>query len=159
SGRLEDSLELHSEALQGRLETLGEDSPKTLDSMHDVARTLVALANLDDVAGQGDSDRRRALLESARELNARVLERRRQLLGDDALKTLASAVNLADVMRLLGDVRAAHELNLKTLETERRVLGPEHPRTLTLLNNIAVGLYQTGDLQAASETMAHVLDA
>jgi tetratricopeptide (TPR) repeat protein len=159
SGRLEDSLELHSETLQGRLETLGEDSPKTLDSMHDVARTLKALANLDEMAGQGDSDRRRALLESARELNARVLERRRQLLGDDATKTLASASNLANVMHTLGDVDAAHALSLETLETHRRVFGPEHPRTLTTLNNIAVRLYQTGDLQAASETMANVLDA
>lgn len=159
SGQLNESLELYAEALEGRLETLGEDSPWTLDSMHDVANNLVDLANLAEMSGDSDPGRRLGFLEGARELNARVLERRRQLLGDEAPKTLSSAANLADTMRALGDLSAAHELNLKILETRRRVLGPEHPDTLTTLNNIAVGLYQAGDQQGASETMAYVLDA
>ena len=159
SGQPDESLELYAEALEGRLESLGEDSPWTLDSMHDVANNLVDLANLAEISGDSDPGRRLGFLESARELNARVLERRRQLLGDEAPKTLSSAANLADTMRALGDLGAAHELNLKILETRRRVLGPEHPDTLTTLNNIAVGLYQAGDQQGASETMAYVLDA
>ena len=159
SGQLDDSLELYAQALDGRIETLGEDSPQTLDSMHDLAQALVDLAARDEMDEHSDPGRRLGFLESARELNARVLERRSQLLGDEAPKTLASAGNLADTLRALGDFSAAHELNLKTLETRRRVLGPEHPSTLTTLNNIAVGLYQVGDQQGAGETMAHVLDA
>jgi hypothetical protein len=83
-------------------------------------------------------------VEAARDLDADTLERRRRVLGEDHLSTLASANNLAADLRELGEVQAALDLDRDTLERRRRVLGEDHPDTLESARNLAADLRMLG---------------
>jgi Tetratricopeptide repeat len=63
-----------------------------------------------------------------------------RVLGDDHPDILASANNLADDLRQLGQHEAARQLDEDTLTRYRRVLGDDHPDTLASASNLAMNL-------------------
>jgi Tetratricopeptide repeat len=67
------------------------------------------------------------------------------VLGDDHPDTLASATNLANNLRELGEYQAARELDEDTLARRRRVLGDDHPSTLNSATNLAEDLRNLGE--------------
>ena len=98
-------------------------------------------------------------LDGARELQERVVEARRRILGRDHPQTLISMNNLAATLRAQGDLDGAHELQEQTLEARQRILGIEHPGTLNSLNHLASTLKAQGDLAGARELQEKVLEA
>ncbi|KAF8961379.1 hypothetical protein BDZ97DRAFT_1208591 [Flammula alnicola] len=66
-----------------------------------------------------------------------VMEKRKQLLGDDHPQTLASMANLASTYRNQGRWNDAEVLEVVAMEKRKRVLGDDHPDTLTIMANLA----------------------
>ena len=95
----------------------------------------------------------------ARELQERVLEAHRRVLGEEHPETLTSMTNLAVTLGAQGDHAGARELQERVLEAHRRVLGEEHPETLTSMTNLAVTLSDQGDHAGARELEERVLEA
>ncbi|GAA2699064.1 hypothetical protein GCM10010412_095290 [Nonomuraea recticatena] len=90
-GHLGAARELSEEVLRRRRRTLGDDHPRTLMSMNNLATTLRDLGELG----------------AARELHGEALRRRRRTLGDDHPDTLQSMHNLAVTLADLGELGAA----------------------------------------------------
>ena len=133
SGQLSASRDL-SGRLQGSWAAwLGRGHPQVLQVASTLGRTLHEMG----------------LYESARQLDADTLERRRRILGHDHPDTLISASNLAADLRQLGNLAAARELNEDTLARRRRILGEDHPMTLSSSHNLARTLASLGDNRAA----------
>ena len=103
-------------------------------------------------------DYERGAYTSARELQEKVLEISRRILGEEHPDTLTSMNNLADTLRVQGDLNGARELHEKVLEIRRRILGEEHPDTLTSMNNLADTLRDQGDLNGARGLQEKVLE-
>jgi len=90
-------------------------------------------------------------LAGAREIQERVLEMTRRILGDEHPDTLASMNNLATTLKAQGDLAGAREIQERVLEMTQRILGDEHPDTLASMNNLALTLQAQGDLVGARE--------
>jgi hypothetical protein len=69
------------------------------------------------------------------------------MLGAEHPNTLASANNLANDLRALGEYQAARELHEDTLARRRRVLGEDHPDTQATASNLAADLRALGESQ------------
>ncbi len=59
--------------------------------------------------------------------------------------------NLAEVLRLEGDLDSARGVGEQAVEASRRVFGAEHPTTLMAMNNLALALHAKGDAAAARD--------
>ena len=76
----------------------------------------------------------------AEELEVRVMEARKRVLGEEHPDTLVSIGNLASTYRGQGRWTEAEELEVQVMEVMKRVLGEEHPDTLRSMNNLAFTL-------------------
>ncbi|KAJ7099081.1 hypothetical protein C8R44DRAFT_747771 [Mycena epipterygia] len=76
-------------------------------------------------------------LKEAEELKVVVLERWRNLLGDNHPHTLLSMGNLASTYKALGRLKEAEELEIVVLKKRKNVLGDNHPETLIAMGNLA----------------------
>lgn len=90
-------------------------------------------------------------------LTSSLYERWRHRMGEDHPQTLASASNLAVILRQLGDLGGALDLCQDALTRRSRVLGEEHPDTLASANNLAVVLRSLGALQDARQLSCETL--
>ena len=73
-------------------------------------------------------------LPGARDIQERVVEGERRILGEEHPSTLRSKGNLALTLSDQGDVAGSRALYERILEVQRRILGEEHPNTLTSMN-------------------------
>ncbi|WP_345541648.1 FxSxx-COOH system tetratricopeptide repeat protein [Phytohabitans rumicis] len=87
--------------------------------------------------------------EQARAINADLLARRRQMLGDDHIDTLSAANNLANNLHALRDYEQARTLDEDTLARRRRALGEDHAHTLTSASNLANDMRALGNAEQA----------
>jgi len=101
-------------------------------------------------SNQGDHAR-------ARQLQERVLELARRVLGEEHPDTLILMKSLARTLAAQGDYAGARELQVQVLEVRRRVLGEEHPDTLTSMDNLANTLAEQGNHAGAQLLQEHVL--
>ena len=95
----------------------------------------------------------------ARELQERVVESQRRVLGEEHPDTLTSMNNLALTLQAQGGHAGARELQERVVEAQRRVLEEEHPDTLTSMSNLALTLSEQGDHAGARELQERVLEA
>jgi tetratricopeptide (TPR) repeat protein len=121
---------------------LGDDHPRTLTAMGNLAETWRAIARHDEARG----------------LQEQVLEGRRRTLGAEHPDTLTAMNNLAGTLRDLGATQQARSLFEQVLSYRKRVLGDEHPDTLTAMNNLAGSLWDLGDLAHARTLLEQVVD-
>ena len=96
-------------------------------------------------------------LKETEELEMRVLEVRKRILGEDHPDTLRSMANLAVTYSRQGREGEAEELLVRVVEIRKRVLGEEHPDTLTTMENLAVTYNKQGRQEEAEELEARVL--
>jgi len=82
----------------------------------------------------------------------KVLELRRQALGDDHPDTAQAMQNLAVLYNQEGKTAQAEALLIKVLEVRRRTLGEEAPLTLSSLSSLA-SVYRTEGRYAQAEPM------
>ena len=85
----------------------------------------------------------------AQSLEEVVLEKCRQLLGDDHPDTLSSMNNLAITYKNQELWKLAQSLEEVVLEKHRQLLGDDHPHTLQNINNLANTYRQQGLHQQA----------
>ncbi|KAJ7120123.1 P-loop containing nucleoside triphosphate hydrolase protein, partial [Mycena epipterygia] len=97
-------------------------------------------------------------LKTAEELQAAVLQKRKDLLGEDHQDTLKAMFWLAWIYILLGRLNEAEELHVLVLERLRNVLGDNHPDTLTAMGNLSVTYEKLGKLKEAEELGVAVLE-
>ncbi|KAJ7731274.1 hypothetical protein B0H16DRAFT_1696776 [Mycena metata] len=94
----------------------------------------------------------------AARLQEEVLEKQRQLLGENHPKTLQTMGNLANSYSDLGEHQKAKELRILVLEKVRQLLGENHPKTLTTMGNLAISYSDLGNHQKAKELEVIVLE-
>ncbi|KAJ7120176.1 hypothetical protein C8R44DRAFT_921195 [Mycena epipterygia] len=96
--------------------------------------------------------------QEAQELEVAVLERRRNIFGDNHPETLIAMSNLAVTYRVLHKLQEAEELEILVLQKRRNVLGDNHPETLLSMGNLAVTYQTLGRLKEAEELEVEVLE-
>ncbi|KAJ7300428.1 P-loop containing nucleoside triphosphate hydrolase protein [Mycena albidolilacea] len=87
-----------------------------------------------------------------------VLEKQKQVLGDNHPDTLCTISNLAMTYTDLGEHQKAKEPNLTVLEKLKQVLGDNHPDTLGTMSNLARTYSCLGEHQKAKELNLTVLE-
>ena len=93
-----------------------------------------------------------------RQLEQRVLEVRKRVLGEEHPDTLRSMNDLASILQEQGDYAGARQLQESVLEAWKRVFGEEHPDTLTSMNNLAYMLVVHGDYAEARQLEERALE-
>ncbi|KAJ7719820.1 P-loop containing nucleoside triphosphate hydrolase protein [Mycena metata] len=141
-GRYKQAARLQEEVLEKQTQLLGENHPKTLQTMGNLANSYLDLGEH----------------QKAKELNVLVLEKRKQLLGEDRPGTLHTMGNLATSYSDLGKHQKAKELRILVLEKRKQVLGENHPDTLSTMGSLANSYSYLGEHQKAKELRILVLE-
>ncbi|MEU6773757.1 FxSxx-COOH system tetratricopeptide repeat protein [Streptomyces sp. NPDC046759] len=137
-GRYDEARALYEEAAQNAADWLGQRYvPQILQF-----RTNLALA----LGMQGH-------YEESCDLHREVYDRRVQLLGARARRTLQSGYYTARMLRLLGRLHEARSLQAYNVHLLRRTLDEAHRQTLLAEHNLALCLRRDGELEEARETM------
>ncbi|KAJ7081516.1 P-loop containing nucleoside triphosphate hydrolase protein, partial [Mycena epipterygia] len=96
-------------------------------------------------------------LKKAENLQAAVVQKRRDLLGEDHLDTLEALFWLAWLYKDLGKLKEAEQLEVGVLQQRRNILGDNHPDTLDVMGNLADTYQRLGKLKEAVELGVSVL--
>jgi tetratricopeptide (TPR) repeat protein len=72
-----------------------------------------------------------------------------KVFGPEHPETATSLANLANLLKVQGDLATARPLYERDLAICEKVLGPEHPETATSLSNLAILMETQGDLAQA----------
>ncbi|RAQ75712.1 kinesin light chain 1 and [Aspergillus flavus] len=94
----------------------------------------------------------------AEELQLRVTELSKQVLGLEHPDTLTSMANLVLTYWNLGQWKEAEQLEIQVMELRKQVLGPEHPETLTSMHNLASIFRDQGQWKEAEELQLRVME-
>ncbi|KAF7345854.1 FabD/lysophospholipase-like protein [Mycena venus] len=94
----------------------------------------------------------------AEELRALVVEKYRNILGDEHPKTLRAMQNLAKTYWQLGKLYEAEQLGLAVFEKQKSLRGENHPETLRAMANLAATYNRLGRLQESQELELVVLE-
>ncbi|KAJ7895630.1 hypothetical protein B0H14DRAFT_3125286 [Mycena olivaceomarginata] len=161
-GEHQKAKELKSIVLGKQKQLLGDNHPDTLHTMGDLAitysdlgehqwakKTQSDLANIYTDLGE---------YQQAKELNDVVLEKRKQLLGDNHPDTLRTMGDLANRYSDLGEHQKAKELKGIVLEKQKQLLGDNHPHTLCTMGDLANTYSDLGEHQKAKELKGIVLE-
>jgi serine/threonine protein kinase/Tfp pilus assembly protein PilF len=132
-GELDDAQPQLDRALALRLELLGEDDPRTLDTRDKLAELV----------------RRSGDVETAVIQQRAILESRLRLLGEDDPDTIMSMANLGLALLLNDEADAARDQFEECLARSRKVLGDDDKRTFNAMNNLAAVLRRDGRLDDA----------
>ena len=119
-GRYAPAIPLQEAALRTRRAELGDDDPKTLDSINNMGYLLESMGRFAE----------------ARAYYTEALEGRRRILGDEHTDTLSTINNMGALLANQGKFAEAEPYYREALEVKRRVLGDEHPDTLLSVNNM-----------------------
>jgi tetratricopeptide (TPR) repeat protein len=140
-GWYEMALKMEEDALNIRLELLGENHRDTLTSMNHLANVL---------SDQGK-------FKQAEEMHRQALGLRKVVLGQEHPETLTSMSNLGLVLSRQAKYAEAESVHRQLLRLRERVLGKEDPSTLTSMNNLAAVLSDQGQNEEAEEIHRRVL--
>jgi len=94
----------------------------------------------------------------AEELEVRVVETTKRVLGEEHPDTLSSIANLAATYRNQGRWKEAEELQVRVMEARKRVSGEEHPDTLSSMANLASTYWNQGRWKEAEELQVRVME-
>ncbi|GEB60108.1 FxSxx-COOH system tetratricopeptide repeat protein [Streptomyces gardneri] len=137
------SLPLAWQSLQDNINALGEEHPRSLTALNNVAGALYRDGRLAD----------------ATSLYERSLQLHTATLGADHPHTLTARNNMAIAYQRLGRVRDAVTLLEENLRTRKRVLGEDHPQTLLARVNLADAYKVGGRLGDALRCFAENADS
>ena len=179
AGQWEETARLELQALEAARSELGDDHPRTLVIMADLANTYTALDCLEkaeDMAERalhlgrktlGEEDRvilhcmqiyanvcvEQGKWTEAEGLLVRACDVSRKSLGEERSLTLNFMFGLALLFERQKRWEEAEDLYRKVLEARGRTLGREHPITLITMHNLALCLMERGRLHEASELL------
>ncbi|KAJ7448180.1 hypothetical protein FB451DRAFT_1375448 [Mycena latifolia] len=92
------------------------------------------------------------------ELDKMVLNKRRELLGEEHPKTLTTMADLALDYTTMGQFQGAAELGKVVLNKRTELLGEDHRDTLMTMGNLASNYSEMGQFQEAAELQKVVLN-
>ena len=96
--------------------------------------------------------------ERALELETRVMQLRKQILGDEHPDTLRSMNRISCYLRDIGRSHEAATVSKSVLQTRQELLGSEHRETLESMEGLASSYSMLGQLQEAIKLMEMALD-
>ncbi|KAJ7840633.1 hypothetical protein B0H13DRAFT_2210249 [Mycena leptocephala] len=99
-----------------------------------------------------------ARYEEAKGFGLAVLEKQKQVLGDNHSDTFQAMANLASTYQKLGQFHKAEQLEVVVLEKRKQVLGDDHPDTLLAMGNLASTYQKLGKFHRAEELKVAVLE-
>lgn len=134
TGDLAAARDLCAEILDVSLHTWGVEDPLTLVITEDL---VILRSRIGDLTGTGEL--------------GRVLSDKRDIFGESHPFTLATASNLAVLLRQTGAAVLARSVNEKTLSLMRTTLGEDHALTLTCATNLASDLAALSEHRAAHD--------
>jgi serine/threonine protein kinase/Tfp pilus assembly protein PilF len=162
-----------------RLEKLGKDKTKTLDTMNALAglyfkqgqfgkaeelfnetvqgrKKILGLNNKDTLISMNDL----AVLyfsqgryKEAKSLYEEILKISQKISGEEDIDTILFRGNLATVYRFQGLYKLAEDLYVKSIEQAKRVFGPTHPNTLYSINGLGMLYLAEGRYTEAEEKL------
>ncbi|KAJ7927304.1 hypothetical protein B0H13DRAFT_2556773 [Mycena leptocephala] len=94
----------------------------------------------------------------AENLQMAVLEKQKQIRGDDHSDTLLAMNELALTYQNLGEFKKAEQLQVVVLEKRKQLLGDDHPETLIAMGNLAGTYRQLQEFTKAEELESVVLE-
>jgi len=141
-GRWKEAETLGIQVMETRKKVLGDEHPKTLTSIGNLALTYW---------NQGR-------WKEAETLEIQVMETRKKVLGDEHPETLTSIGNLASTYGNQGRWKEAETLEIQVMETRKKVLGDEHPETLTSMSNLASTYWNQGRWKEAETLGIQVME-
>jgi tetratricopeptide (TPR) repeat protein len=141
--------DLSEEAWDYGREQLGSEHYQTLRTANALAIALRQLAGAAGPSGSGSGGSAEVLLAEAVRLARQVLGQCTQLYGDGHPDTLATAVNLASILRAAGDLPAALDLARATVARYPAAYGEDHPYHYCCTGNLAVLWRLSGDAAQA----------
>ena len=141
-GQWGDAANLLTLAVRTRETLLGEDHPKTLAIMSNLAIVY----------------RKQGKWEKAERLGEKLLDMNKVKLGEDHRNTLAIMSNLAIAYGKQGKWEKAEQLGEKVLDMNKVKLGEDHPDTLTSMSNLALLYENQGQWGKAEWLGEKVLD-
>jgi tetratricopeptide (TPR) repeat protein len=142
-GRYNEASNAFSLLVKTLQQVLGEEHPKTLDNMGNLAGTY---------RDQGRWKEAEILFLQVLEVKTRVLD------DNDHLSILATRNNLATTYYVQKRWKEAEELQVQVMETCLRVFGAEDPHTLISKANLATTYSKQGRLKEAEELDVQVLE-
>ena len=183
-GRVDDSIGLFQQVVEGWSRVLGEKHPDTLNARRDLAGALNKSGRVDealvmfervlaasiDIYGQYQpatlGTRHSiavALLSAGRYQEAvakleEVVEDRTRALGEDHPKTLNSRDEYAVALARMGRVDEALDRIQQVVEDRTRVLGADNPKTLMAQHNLAWILSEAGRVDEALDRFQQVVE-
>jgi hypothetical protein len=92
------------------------------------------------------------------EISVKVLELRREVLGEKHPDTIRSMADLATTYHQQGRSGEAEEIDVKVLELRREVLGEKHPDSIESMASLATTYHQQGRSGEAEEIKVKVLE-
>ncbi|KAL8856213.1 MAG: hypothetical protein Q9178_007178 [Gyalolechia marmorata] len=138
--------------LTTRRKMYGEEHPKTISAMNNLANTLSDQGRLDEAAS----------------MQQEVLEKLRGILGHKHPDTILAINNLANTLHDQGSLAntlhdqgrldEAASMQQKVLEKLRRILGDNHPSTIIAMSNLASTLRIQGQLDETASMQQKVLE-
>ena len=132
---------LYSREVDFRRRILGDQHPKTLTSMSNLASAQLALGDIAE----------------ARRLQEGVLANQTSVLGPQHLDTIASKGNLSETLRAQGDISGGSQLAEECLDALRNALGQENSHVARAMVNLAGFRLATGNLGAAQQLVEDAL--
>jgi len=113
----------------------GKESRETLNTMHDLAWTLLQEGRLTE----------------AESMQRKLVETQTRVLGPDHPDTLASISSVASTLCEEGHCAEGARLNSEVLEKQKRILGPEAHYTVVTMDNLAMMLGEGGQPKEAEK--------
>jgi hypothetical protein len=138
SGRYDRAVDLGSEAYDFGVLELSVQHPLTLRTAKDLSIAL-------RMSGTPTA------VEDGMVIAKDTFERERRSFGDDHPDTLAAAMNLANALRVLGEVNEGFDLASDAMNRYSNVFGPDHPYVHGSRVNVALFRRELGDFEKARE--------
>jgi tetratricopeptide (TPR) repeat protein len=141
-GRSSEAEEVELKVLQMHEKRHGEEHPKTITAMSNLAFTW----------------HRQGRFEEAEEAQSRVLKWKENAFGKEDARTITAMANLAGTWRQQGRFKEAEEAELEVLELRKKSLGETHPHTIIAMKNLGQTWSEQGKVFAAEKLLSRVRD-
>ncbi|KAJ7627420.1 hypothetical protein FB45DRAFT_1082759 [Roridomyces roridus] len=144
-GREDEALELQIGMVERSKKAMGEDHINTVTAIGNLGVMLMNVGRLRGEAPEmlaamsnlGRVYAKSGRLERAEEIQLQVLQRTREMAGEDSPDTLLAMGNIAVTYRDMGRLDEAERIQAQLLPKRKELLGEGHPDTLAAMVNLA----------------------
>ncbi|KAL6812533.1 hypothetical protein J3E69DRAFT_376335 [Trichoderma sp. SZMC 28015] len=183
-GKFEDAHEMNQQALDLRIEVLGDEHPSTLEivetgmtiaafkeqpaKIHQISKRVLELQKkvlglehprtLESMLRLAAAFYKQQNYEEAAQMSRQALDIQIKVLGAGHPVTLTSMYTLSFALSGQGYYKEAEQISRQALESLIKTRGLEHPNTLTCMNALSVALYSQGHYEECAQISRQALD-